>query len=101
MLHVALSSEENLYSVCGSECAQRFVEVVDCARTHVMMLSSKRVLYHTVGSVGQGNENNFAYYASVGGPTRHTVSVCLSALVLKDGEESAGGKCNIDKTART
>ena len=26
------------------------------------------------------------------------VSVCLSALVLKDGEESAGGKCNIDIT---
>ena len=24
--------------------------------------------------------------------------VCLSALVLKDGEESAGGKCNIDIT---
>ena len=44
------------------------------------------------------------YYASVGGATRHTVvvrvclSVCLSALVLKDGEESAGGKCNIDIT---
>ena len=26
------------------------------------------------------------------------LSVCLSALVLKDGEESAGGKCNIDTT---
>ena len=42
------------------------------------------------------------FYASVGGATRHTVivrvclSVCLSTLVLKDGEESAGGKCNID-----
>ena len=86
MLHVALSSEENLYSVCGSECAQRFVEVVDCARTHVMMLSSKRVLYHTVGSVGQGNENNFAYYASVGGPTRHTVIVCMCVSVRSSSE---------------
>ena len=43
-------------------------------------------------------------YASVGGATRHTVivrvclSVCLSAQVLKDGEESAGGNCNIDIT---
>ena len=27
-----------------------------------------------------------------------SVCVCLSALVLKDGEESAGGKCNIDIT---
>ena len=41
-------------------------------------------------------------YASVGGAMRHTVIVrvclyvCLSALVLKDGKESAGGKCNID-----
>ena len=53
------------------------------------------------------HNNNFLvmhFYASVGGATRHTVvvrvclSVCLSALVLKDGEESAGGKCNIDTT---
>ena len=41
-----------------------------------------------------------AHYASVGGVTRNTVilRVCLSALVLKDGKESAGGKCNIDRT---
>ena len=38
-------------------------------------------------------------YTSVGGATRHTVIVhvclciCLSALVLKVGKESAGGKC--------
>ena len=49
------------------------------------------------------------HYASVGGATRHTVIAvivrvclsvcdCLSALVLKDGEESAGGNCNIDIT---
>ena len=43
-------------------------------------------------------------YALVGRATKYTVivrvclSVCLSALVLKDGKESAGGKCNIDIT---
>ena len=35
-----------------------------------------------------------SHYASVGRATsRACLSVCLSALVLKDGEESAGGKC--------
>ena len=43
-------------------------------------------------------------YASVGRAARHTVIVCvclsvgLFTLVLKDGEESADGKCNIDIT---
>ena len=48
---------------------------------------------------------SMSYYASVGGATWHTVimrvclSVCLSALFLKDGKESASGKCNIDKSS--
>ena len=47
---------------------------------------------------------NCYYSTSVGGATRHTVNVrvglcvCMSALVLKDSKESAGGKCNIDIT---
>ena len=58
----------------------------------------------TCRALYNNSEKHYNFHALVGGATRHTVIVraCLSALVealvLKDGEESAGGKCNINIT---